>query len=489
MDTLKDDVLCKEKLYVDESSVAQDSLENDLEVFKELKFLRDSNDAVGFAFDAAWEVLDRHLKEKSPKLGAAATREEALEAINELISAYGPGLVLVRNTVYAKIQKLMKLFIRARRYRSRPTPAGGPSGSDLYKWGTIEKDLPLNVLNHYRKAKSDHIGLLQTRIWSLLENQTTEVKEWWYLHNNEFTEHLNITKERPEFLESGANEILSANIYSSKPIFPLEISTIIMSYCSLETCVSLRQVSRVWYHAFQLTDLESSVKQRCPWFRLEGELHSWSECALVFVQRQNSGKWSSADSFEDNIPLRPLDENTPYRVEPIELELGEKLPADFEPINTHLPGDDCVCDSVHFKQRFSPEYEMHEISETYPVANYKGLIWWHMVGKGLVPTSVDLDMQERFKFQYDRTIPYTKYCHITQCSNRRFVVCNREDVEVVLFDLESATATVMGLEGNVPEEGVIKGFVKGRFAPRYLSASTFEEYRRMYEVGYEDDED
>ncbi|KAG5361779.1 hypothetical protein CKK34_4664 [Yarrowia sp. E02] len=439
MDTLKDDVLCKEKLYVDESSVAQDSLENDLEVFKELKFLRDTNDAVGFAFDAAWEVLDRHLKEKSPKLGAAATREEALEAINELISAYGPGLVLVRNTVYAKIQKLMKLFIRARRYRSRPTPAGGPSGSDLYKWGTIEKDLPLNVLNHYRKAKSDHIGLLQTRIWSLLENQTTEVKEWWYLHNNEFTEHLNITKERPEFLESGANEILSANIYSSKPIFPLEISTIIMSYCSLETCVSLRQVSRVWYHAFQLTDLESSVKQRCPWFRLEGELHSWSECALVFVQRQNSGKWSSADSFEDNIPLRPLDENTP--------------------------------------------------SETYPVANYKGLIWWHMVGKGLVPTSVDLDMQERFKFQYDRTIPYTKYCHITQCSNRRFVVCNREDVEVVLFDLESATATVMGLEGNVPEEGVIKGFVKGRFAPRYLSASTFEEYRRMYEVGYEDDED
>ncbi|KAG5367332.1 hypothetical protein CJU90_3599 [Yarrowia sp. C11] len=353
-----DNILCKEKLYVDESSVVEDP---DGRRLKFEDILDDSGYAVNYIFAAVLDALDEYLKEKSRKLGATATKEEALEAIQELISAFEPGLALVRNAVYAETQKFLSFCIRARRayprlIADRQDTWEEDSEIELEDVVMVEKEVPEKVLERYPGSRLTHIGLLQLRIWLLLKDKSQEVQDWWYLHNNPFTEHLLYPKEkRPEVEFNGVGARQTP--LTSQPTLPLEIATIIMSQCSLESCVALRQVSRVFYQAFHLADLESSVKARCPWFRLEGELRSWSDCALVFVQRQNNDKWISIESLSD-AEVRPLDETQPHVVEPIELELGEKLPADFEPVNRHTDGDDCPCDAIHFKKRYS-RTDMH----------------------------------------------------------------------------------------------------------------------------------
>ncbi|KAG5368710.1 hypothetical protein CKK34_2345 [Yarrowia sp. E02] len=628
MDTLKNDFLCKEKLYLadelvddddDEDDDKDDHEDDDDDSDDEYRY-RDEKDIVGGIYDTTCYVLGKYLVEKSRDLGPKTTKEEGVEAVRELLSAYESGRDLVRNTIYAEVQKELGLCIRAQRDYKRRIEAGKKDLMErLVKEEVIEAALPPLVLERYPREKLNHIGLLQAKIWCLLENTSQEVQDWWYLHHNVFTEHLiYVPKPMPKMESSRSEDTDAVRVSETSETqatsLPLEICITILAFCSLETCVALRQVSRKWYQAFLLTDLEASVKNRCPWFSLGDELRTWTECALVFVQRQKSDKWASVDS-PDDFSLRP--ENPPYIVEPIQLELDEKLPAGFEPINDHLPGpgehDDC--DSLHLSQddpgRFKvldlttmevleetvqefnttsirraegtaivngqveyillpPAVEVDEShlqmfigiymvyvetsktghfifprqklhwshvhciektlglpreqtpdlvvlpwergdrtkdiqykndmlhldtghrfsflcrEETSPVACYKGVIWWYVSGKGLVPTSVDLESQWKLKFRHDRTIPFAhenEMIDITQCTNRRFVISVEAAWDAVLIDLETATVTAMSVGYDAYSRGLIKGFVSGRFVPRFVSDSTTCEYEERYEGG------
>lgn len=65
----------------------------------------------------------------------------------------------------------------------------------------------------------------------------------------------------------------------------------IFAHAELETCVDLREVSTLWYAAFNQLDarlLKQKVKERNPWLKPgeDGtELKTWRDCVRVFVGR------------------------------------------------------------------------------------------------------------------------------------------------------------------------------------------------------------
>ncbi|KAG5365365.1 hypothetical protein CJU90_4442 [Yarrowia sp. C11] len=349
----KDDVLDVRKMYPDFSAIPEDSKHNDLQAATEFNHphTQNSKGAVDHVFGIAWEVLAVHLNENSPYLKPSASKEEALEAVQELISAFEPGMELVRDSIYDTMQDLMTTFVRAQRVYSRlwKKKLQAVYATSLRNVKLLQDNLPRKVVESYQDMKPKYLVLLQEWISYLLNNSSPEVQDWWYIHHNVFTEHLIVEESRPEVDLSGANGVRRAQL-TSRPTLPLEMATSIMSHCSLESCVTLRQVSRVFFQAFHHVDLESVVKARCPWFRLEGDLRSWSDCALVFVQRQKSDKWKSLYSLQV-AGVRPLKENPPRLVRPVELENLEKLPADFEPVNRHIDGDMSPCGAIHSDER------------------------------------------------------------------------------------------------------------------------------------------
>ncbi|KAG5373151.1 hypothetical protein CJU90_0826 [Yarrowia sp. C11] len=129
MDAFKNDILCAEKLCVDESSVVMD-LEPGFD------YPDQTRQIVAQIYMYAWEDLDRHLKEKSRKLEATATKEECLEAVQELISEYEPGLELVRESIYAQVQGYLTLYIKIRKYYVDLISAGMTD---------LEEDLELTI--------------------------------------------------------------------------------------------------------------------------------------------------------------------------------------------------------------------------------------------------------------------------------------------------------------------------------------------------------
>lgn len=176
----------------------------------------------------------------------------------------------------------------------------------------------------------DHI-LLQEQIQKMLDGQRDDVKNYILVGSSRFSSHLDRKRNNPPKV------VFSNRLFrpaSTNTDLPLEIQSMIYSHSDLESCVTLRQVSRSWYSVFKSSEefFESKVKERFPWMYPEDEMNTWALCALVFVRRLNSKKWQPPKEM-NKIPqtirkLTPL-----HEVVATELELGEKLPYDFEAID------------------------------------------------------------------------------------------------------------------------------------------------------------
>ncbi|KAG5358348.1 hypothetical protein CJU89_4875 [Yarrowia sp. B02] len=81
--------------------------------------------------------------------------------------------------------------------------------------------------------------------------------------------------------------------------------------------------------------LKSKVIQRSPWMKPQAEMRSWADCALVFVKRIQSSKWTLVDHFRDISKKR---KDSPVKdLLAVELKKGEKLPENFQSFRDTRP--------------------------------------------------------------------------------------------------------------------------------------------------------
>lgn len=103
----------------------------------------------------------------------------------------------------------------------------------------------------------------------------------------------------------------------------VEVAHMIFSYCDLESCVALRQVSRQWYHSFQQfrSTLRNKLLERAPWFYNDGI--SWPDCVLIFVKRR---RWDFSGQ-------KKVDYVAPKKLVAIELQQGDTITSDFKALS------------------------------------------------------------------------------------------------------------------------------------------------------------
>ncbi|KAG5355687.1 hypothetical protein CJU89_5392 [Yarrowia sp. B02] len=186
------------------------------------------------------------------------------------------------------------------------------------------------------REKMDSL-LLQSQMHDLLAGQEKSlIKQVWQEFNNS-SEHLDRKDNRPEVdvaNKGGVN-------------LPFEIATLVYSHCDLESCVSLREASSYWYHAYAHAEhaLKPALLKRFPWFKPEGEMQTWGDCVLVYISRLASKKWKNIKGWDD-ITIPP-----PKRVKlvtALEFKHGENLPKSYEGFDDHREYDcSFSCDTLH----------------------------------------------------------------------------------------------------------------------------------------------
>lgn len=112
---------------------------------------------------------------------------------------------------------------------------------------------------------------------------------------------------------------------------PLEIALAIFSFCEIEACVDLRQVSSFWNEAFKQADeiVKHKVLGRNAVIQpgeAGSELETWTDCALVFVARLRSSKWRAIESVEQ--VDTPPGKKSEARILPA-IQVYGRLPSDF----------------------------------------------------------------------------------------------------------------------------------------------------------------
>lgn len=148
---------------------------------------------------------------------------------------------------------------------------------------------PLHIFQNESLGSVDS-ELLQLGLLRILKPVSHESREHVLNSVQEGTLHLNGTvPEKPTVKFTAKKSIPNSTT------IPIEVATMILSNCTLESCVALRQVNTTWYEAFNSSDkiLKEILLKRCPWIYPEGDMTSWADCALVFVSRLRSKKWKA----------------------------------------------------------------------------------------------------------------------------------------------------------------------------------------------------
>lgn len=189
--------------------------------------------------------------------------------------------------------------------------AVGQSGEDL---GLIYKE---------SKGEKDE-ELLQLYVQKMLDGQPEEIKMQVLAEFRPETESFNETESKPEVVLSGTAKLGRFSV-------PIEVATNIYSHCDLESAVSLREVSRDFYSAYQASGsvIKTLLNVRSPWFYPDSM--TWSDAGLVFVQRLFSPHWTEFTSINKLFERAALPE--PPRHLAIELDHGDKMPECFKPLD------------------------------------------------------------------------------------------------------------------------------------------------------------
>lgn len=187
------------------------------------------------------------------------------------------------------------------------------------------KDSRTTLTRAMRQLKPERIIQLEllTRINAYMRYQSDAVKEE-ILQTTAAHVLLDTTLEtRPE-LDFGNSKPFTAHV-------PLDVAGMVFEACDLESCVSLKQVSKSWWEAFHEHEpiLKKKVIERTPWMEPEEvgtELKTWGDCALVVVGRLGNTKWVAVDSIDDVQVTGPA-AKTNYIVS---ADIEEMLPEDFQ---------------------------------------------------------------------------------------------------------------------------------------------------------------
>lgn len=202
---------------------------------------------------------------------------------------------------------------------------------------------------HRQGHLAEKSARLQSGLLGLLVDPPEEIQQWY---------HDKYLAQYADHIESKRSDIFKPVVEVSEKRFdrptalslPPELIHLVYSFCDVETCVTLRQVSSTWFHGFENVDLEQKLASRNPWIRPEdGDLKTWTDCVLVFVARLQSSKWTATDK-PSSVRFSGKSQ-TKKVVIARELKYEEKLPVEF----TGLVGDwTCktgVCNHLHAHYR------------------------------------------------------------------------------------------------------------------------------------------
>lgn len=296
------------------------------------------------------DFVDHDLLELHPTLAVSATLEETLAAIKQLKSEYLKCLQSKKESRVYYVNKRLNIGMQLLSvYNCLEDEIDDECESydeicdflDGYSIGDRKTELRESMEDMARKVQP-YINCMSDIADGILENHVRGFMKEHGLKDSldaKSTKHLDLESDHPDLVvmkgKRGSNGACD---------IPLEIAAMVYSYCDLESFVQLRQVSTCWYNAFQQTDstLEAVVKNRFPWMRLEGELMTWRDCALVFVQRVRNKEWTT------ELDLKGISSSSAKVTLARRLEYEDVLDGAFTPLHSHTEGS-CSgpCSMVH----------------------------------------------------------------------------------------------------------------------------------------------
>lgn len=291
------------------------------------------------------DQLERGLEAAGPVLKTSKSSDECFAAYSRLLAGFN-SLVAQLELPRKQLQDRYSAEVVDRRLdlealysrlaadfpESKPIYRNLRSKSRRIRRELGEWDLSVPLADLLSSAVHGHRDelLVQIQCHKMMEEQFPEQRDLILVERNFATKHLMLSASlRVGVASSKAVRLGDSNQASSA--IPPEISTIIFSHCDLESCVTLRQVNRSWYSAFQQCEsaLEAKLHERNPWmFPEAGMMNSYAKCALVYVKRLSGGKWGTVQRLVDLEKLKP-------GLTPVQQVLARELKStEKEPCNT-----------------------------------------------------------------------------------------------------------------------------------------------------------
>lgn len=184
----------------------------------------------------------------------------------------------------------------------------------------------LRVMDTFPRIKQ---LLLQGNLMQLILNESEALRSWfWKGEMAEFHSHIKLAKST---LPLATIDFSASAVAPYK--LPLEVMEMIYTFADLETCITLRQLNKRWYAAFQNERLmESKMRERSLWIKPgDPDLKTWADCVLVFASRLQSGKWVPFSDLDKDLEKLRGNQTVEKKIlVGISHYLGEKLPADFK---------------------------------------------------------------------------------------------------------------------------------------------------------------
>ncbi|KAG5371957.1 hypothetical protein CJU90_2026 [Yarrowia sp. C11] len=226
-----------------------------------------------------------------------------------------------------------------------------------------EKGGPNSTLRMVLEHVQEKIKRLQEEIQEEekeAQEEPEEVQEQTEPHEDlSEIEQKELSEKELESLKSVSKSVSSNSDFCSKPDsskpskpfsdhIPSEIKHLIFSLADLESCVTLRQISKSWYTFFQDNEplWEEKLGERNPWIQPgDPHLQSWGDCVLVFVSRLKNWPCEEDMAAFERPKAPPKCQSTVS----VTLEPQEKLPSDFNGIIEHT-GELCnspLCEQLH----------------------------------------------------------------------------------------------------------------------------------------------
>lgn len=332
------------------------------------------------------DILTENLELAMPVLPIPASKEAALAAKQALVDKHQATLRILEEPRSAIIQRI-KGFIRA--WGEMRGEYGDPKGLSRFsgqrgKLCTERREQKINgdiQIEHEKAKGSLDAILLQETIHRMLHGQPDKLRRFLLVEHNCFAAHLIRTRSRP-VLNDRTQHLHNQHVQrlcQNARFLPAELMTMVYSFCELETCVVLRQVSSDWYTAFNQSEkvLSTKLLGRCPWVALDEELVSWALCVLVFVGRlRRPDKWITTENVLGLFHKRRL---SPVKtLVAAELRHGEKLPRSFRTLNedARVQLENGHLDPFNLKATYDTNDEKHKVirsDDKELVVEYKGI--------------------------------------------------------------------------------------------------------------------